>query len=418
MKSFTLILKAISVFVVILSFSGCSKDNEKDSMTKITLRYPIYETRANVLANIKSSEPRQMESPGKIFIYGKYLFINEIDKGVHIFDNSDARKPRPVSFINIPGNLDVAVKGNTLYADMYSDLVTVDISQPLNAKLLKNVTHVFPERSYYYDSNLVVVAWTEKDTLVEGGIWMEDCIGCNQTAWFALASSNKASGGAPGIAGSMARFAIVNDYLYAVNSWNLSVFDIHSPADPELKSAQNAGFAIETIYPFKDKLFIGSSNGMYIYDITQPDQPQKQSEFTHVTACDPVVADERYAYVTLRSGSRCMGINNQLEVIDINDVFNPALITTYSLKNPHGLAKDDNLLFICDGDDGLKVYDASNPVSLKLRNHIKGMKAYDVIAWNKRLLLVADEGLYQYDYSGNITQLSVIRTKSSRSWLK
>jgi len=80
------------------------------------------------------------------------------------------------------------------------------------------------------------------------------------------------------------------------------------------------------------------------------------------------------------------------------------------LTNPFGLAKDGNYLFICDGRDGLKVYDASAVNNLKLLKHIPGMEAYDVIAWNKRLLLVTDKGLRQYDYSDirNIQLLSTI----------
>ena len=35
-------------------------------------------------------------------------------------------------FIDIPGSIDIAVKGNILYADLYTDLVALDISNPLN----------------------------------------------------------------------------------------------------------------------------------------------------------------------------------------------------------------------------------------------------------------------------------------------
>jgi hypothetical protein len=42
--------------------------------------------------------------------------------------------------------------------------------------------------------------------------------------------------------------------------------------------------------------------------------------------------------------------------------------------------------------------------------HITGMETYDVIAWNNKALVVAKDGLYQFDYSNlnNIRLLSKI----------
>jgi hypothetical protein len=149
---------------------------------------------------------------------------------------------------------------------------------------------------------------------------------------------------------------------------------------------------------------------MFIYNIANPSAPERQGNFAHARACDPVIADDDYAFVTLRDGSKCTGTSNQLDIINVQNVLYPSLVKTYQLTNPFGLAKDGNYLFICDGRDGLKVYDASSVTNLKLLKHIPGMEAYDVIAWNKRLLLVTDKGLRQYDYSdiGNIRLLSTI----------
>jgi hypothetical protein len=80
------------------------------------------------------------------------------------------------------------------------------------------------------------------------------------------------------------------------------------------------------------------------------------------------------------------------------------------MTNPHGLAKDNNLLFICDGAAGLKIYDAANVNDIKLLKQIDGIDAYDVIAYNKRALVVAKDGLYQFNYAdvSNIKLLSKI----------
>ncbi len=130
---------------LLFSFQSCLKDKLTHTYTIFT---PIYETKEAVSLNIKSNPPKDMQLPGKFFVYGNYIFLNEIDKGVHIIDNTDPANPVVKAFIDIPGNLDIAVKGNILYADMYQDLVAVDISDPLKAKLVKDLPDVFPERYY------------------------------------------------------------------------------------------------------------------------------------------------------------------------------------------------------------------------------------------------------------------------------
>lgn len=417
MKKYILLPKTLVITLgVVLLASGCFKDKLTKTYTIFT---PVYETKEKVLSNIKSNTPVAVKYPGKIYLYGKYIFLNEINKGIHIIDNANPSKPVNVAFINIPGNLDIAVKGNTLFADFYTDLLSIDISNPLNAKMLKLLPDIFPQRKYenwtFQDTTRIIVDWIKKDTTIDisnngnGGQFI--CRGC----LFASANANgdigsKNSSGVPGMAGSMARFAIVNDYLYAVNDRSLETIRISDAANFTSVKSDNVGWTIETIFPFKDKLFIGSASGMFIYDINNPASPERKGTFEHLRACDPVIADDNYAFVTLRSGTTCQGFSNQLDILDINNLYTPILIKTYGLTNPHGLSKDGNLLFICDGKDGLKVYDASNVNNLKLLQHLTGMETYDVIAWNKKLILVTQTGLRQYDYSDskNIRLLSTI----------
>ncbi len=404
--SFILVCLLLSV----LSFQSCVKDNITRTYTILR---PVMADRSEVIAQIKPAAPKTLSNPGKIYLYGSYLFINEIDKGVHIIDNSRPENPRPQGFIAIPGNVDIAVKGNVLYADMYTDLLSIDITDPTQAKLETIVEDVFPERRYgngfVAGQNQIIVDWIRKDTTVDGNV-INNGNWCNCLIAFSDAfESSKAAAMVPGIAGSMARFTIVQNILYAVNNNSLNVVDISIPLQPQVKSNTMVGWDIETIYPFRDKLFIGSATGMFIYSIESPFAPVRLGAFSHARACDPVVANDEHAFVTLRTGTACMGTANQLDVLDIRNIHAPALIKSYPLKNPHGLAVDGDALFVCDGDDGLKLYDISNIESLKLTRHLKGMNAYDVIAWNSRLILMAKEGLFQFDYS-NPQDLRLIST--------
>ena len=393
---------AATAIVLSFLFQGCLKD-------KLTHTYsimePVYKSKDEVYANIKSNASTPIRSTGKIFIYGHYIFLNEIDKGVHIIDNTDPANPVAKGFIDIPGNLDIAVKGNILYADLYTDLVVVDISNPEHAKFLRYIANVFPERNYtngfIADNSRIIVGWIKKDTTVNleqpsPGYVLYDAM---MRSYSGAPAAAGAAPTIPGISGSMARFTIVNDYLYAVNHSMLGSFNIANASEPLKISDRNIGWNIETIYPFKDKLFIGSTSGVFIYDLADPGSPVQLGQFAHARSCDPVIADDNNAYVTLHDGTPCGGFNNQLDVVNISNVLSPSLTKTYPMTNPHGLTKDGGQLFICDGKDGIKMYDATDPSNIVLKKHVVGLETYDAIAWNKNLIVVAKDGLYQYDYS-------------------
>lgn len=213
-----------------------------------------------------------------------------------------------------------------------------------------------------------------------------------------------------GQAGSMARFAISKNNLYIVDNQNLLFFDIADATNPEPKGRVNIGFGIETIFPYRNNLFIGSTTGMHIYDISTPTNPLKLSVYRHVTACDPVVVQDNYAYVTIRDGVECRFGENQLDVVDISNLREPRAVSTYLMYNPHGLGIDGMSLFVTEGEQGLKIIDASDPFNLVFRFEINSFHGYDVIPNNGHLIVIGKDGLYQYDYSNpdDMTFLSKI----------
>jgi hypothetical protein len=416
MKNSKEIFKTIAVLFLCSFLNSCVKDNITRSYT-YSYYLPVYKTTAEVRANIRSNTPQEVVDPGKIVLLGNYIFLNEVDKGIHIIDNHNPASPRNVAFIDIPGNMDLALKGNTLYADLYTDLVTLDISNPLNVVVKKYNEGVFPYRSYgngfYNDSSKVIVNWLKRDTTVTEKLNSGNATIFPQVFYMDVltnfsSSTGKNSSSPIGKGGSMARFAIVNNRIYTVSNSDLNVFDITNADNPVYKNKVNVGsWNVETIFPFKDKLFIGSQNGMFVYNISNVDNPSLAGQFSHVQSCDPVIADDEYAYVTLRSGSACQGFSNQLEILKLNNITDPQLLKVYPFTNPHGLSKDGNLLFICDGSDGLKIYDAADVNNLKLIKQFSNIETYDVITYNHLAVVVAKDGLYQYDY-GDVNNIHLI----------
>jgi hypothetical protein len=400
MKKFILNCKLVLLVIAgSVSFQSCLKDTATKTYTMYT---PVYKPVAEVRAAIISDVAEAVQKPGKLVVLGKYIFLNEVDKGVHVIDNTNPSAPVNKYFIAIPGNVDLAVKGNTLYADLYRDLVTIDISNP-SAIRVKNITkNVFPARRYsnffQQDTTQVIVDWIKKDTTVMNAdqpYFLERRDLVFGLSSFASASTNV------GISGSMARFTILKNHLYTVTDFSLNVFDISQSENPVFAGKKDLGWQIETIFPFKGNLFIGSQTGVYIMGTANPAQPNLISMFGHLTSCDPVIADDNFAYVTLHGGTTCGGKLNQLDVLDISNLVSPRNIKTYQLTSPHGLSKDGNILFICDGSAGLKVFDATDVTDLKLLQTISGIDAYDVIAINNNAIVVTKDGLYQYDYTNS-----------------
>ncbi len=420
-KTFLTILTFI-ILLVPLFLTSC-QDIRTQTITWVEFE-PVYMTQEEFINSVKMEEARELGEPRKIYFYDGYLFVNEINKGIHIIDNSDPASPQNIGFINIPANKDIAVRNDLLYADSQKDLLVFDISNLNQPKLIDRTENVFNVSANTAPgfttqsidaSQGLVVDWKEviREEICESNCRSHPAHGFQITTLESTRTFGAASDGAQtGVGGSMARFAITGDYLYAVDHSDLITFDVSSP-NPAKASQQYVGWLIETIFPYKENLFVGSVNSLYIYDISSPAFPDQLSVFRHATACDPVVVEGDYAYVTLRDGENCPNIDgtNQLEVIDVSDLENPKNVGIYQMIKPHGLGIDNGNLFISEGEYGLKIMDASNPYDVKQIRHITDIETYDVIPLNNVLMVTGASGIIQYDYSdiNDLKHLSTIQ---------
>jgi len=213
-----------------------------------------------------------------------------------------------------------------------------------------------------------------------------------------------------GQGGSLATFTILNDYLYTVDNQNLNVFNISTTNNPVLVNTVFIGFDIETLISYKNVLYIGSRNGMFIYDTVNPEAPKQLSAVQHFTACDPVIANDTHAFVTLNTSLGCGTDISALQIYDIKDLTNPILISQRNLLAPKGMGLYGKYLFVCD--DEVKIFDISDPENSKLVHSIN-TAAFDVIIINDKVITVGNNTLNQFALNKNdITNTSLLSTIS------
>ncbi len=392
---------------------------------------PVYMSYEDLRASVTTKQNVDLENPGKIYYKDNYIFIVEELKGIHVFDNTNPASPVKKVFINLPGVVDISISGYFLYADSFVDLVILDVENIDNIHEVGRVKDILPytvppvkedyPMAYVDEERGVVIDWdlkTIKEKIhnepypwpvyYKGGIAFMDAMN-------ASGASSGISGSGTGFGGSMARFGIKENVLYIVNSNNLKVFDITSRTKPYNMGDFYPGWNIETMFLTGNYMFLGTTTGMVILDISNPLIPATKTFFNHARSCDPVIVDDTLAYVTLRSGTTCGSSVNCLDVVNIKKINSPSVVATFAMTNPHGLGKKGDLLFVCDGDAGLKVFDASDPktVGNRLIYTYANINTYDVIPVGDLLVMVGDDGLYQYDYSDirNIRLLSKIEVK-------
>ncbi|MGW8314703.1 MAG: LVIVD repeat-containing protein [Bacteroidales bacterium] len=391
---------------------------------------PVYMSYDELRSSVNAEEGRDLQEPGKIYFKDQFMYINEYREGIHVVDLSDPSAPVQKAFINIPGNVDMAIRNNILYADSFTDLVLIDISDPQHPSEITRVEDLFEYLIPPYDTEYPLDEIDQEKGVILRFKVQEITreVYSNPTPWpiyydyvtldspfsnIRYSSSAGASGNTYGVGGSMARFITYDDYLYTLEStYKLKSIDLSDPAHPVLKNEQYLWGNIETIFISGAYMYVGSSNGMHILSLEEPSVPILLSTYQHITSCDPVVVDGNIAYVTLRAGNICGGNQNLLEVIDISNRNDPERMVSYAMTEPYGLGIDGQTLFICEGEHGLVVFDATDPYAITSHQiaQFGNIHALDVIPLSSFLFMIGEDGFYIYDYSdlNNISLLSHI----------
>lgn len=113
-------LTALSALILLSTlWSQC----REDARLPLSDYRPILMERSDLEQSLRWQSPRPIKNLGKVSRYKDYLFINEPFEGQHVFDNSQAENPVALGFIQLPGNMDMAVLNEVIYLDQAVDVV-------------------------------------------------------------------------------------------------------------------------------------------------------------------------------------------------------------------------------------------------------------------------------------------------------
>ena len=204
-----------------LLLTGCLKDKVTETYAIFT---PVYTLKSSVLAAINGNPGQAVAQPGQIYTKGSFIYLNDVNTGIHIIDNSDPTHPVQTAYLNIPGNQNIAIRGNILYADMYADLLAIDISNPQHAKIIGALWSFFTSRASTTDTGYVLTGFERiRDTTFRTNAPSSQLYAVPGGVFYAMngsdlpaANAAAASTTATGTAGSTATMTLIGDYLYAI----------------------------------------------------------------------------------------------------------------------------------------------------------------------------------------------------------
>lgn len=141
MKKISLFLASLTLIIYV--FSCDTYDESVEDFTAEGLR-PVYISMEEADI-IKSLPPQPVDQLGKIYYKDDLIYVGEQGRGVHIVDNTNPEQPSRIGFIQIPGNKDISIKGNLMYADNFRDLLTIDITDMNNIVEIDRIVDVYAE---------------------------------------------------------------------------------------------------------------------------------------------------------------------------------------------------------------------------------------------------------------------------------
>lgn len=155
------LLLLIPIFSGCFFCDGCGQGEPMpDPYTPVILDRTAFEN------SVQSLPIQNVIKSGKIYIKDNLMFINEVNKGFHVYNYSDPENPIRIGFIQILGATDLAIRDDKVYINQAVDLVTLEYNSSNNSIVIKHRNkNVFPQKPSPNGSiastneNQIVVDW-------------------------------------------------------------------------------------------------------------------------------------------------------------------------------------------------------------------------------------------------------------------
>lgn len=208
---------------------------------------------------------------------------------------------------------------------------------------------------------------------------------------------------------SRSRFAILNNKMYSIDVNKVKVFDISQAGQPVSLYDLELDYGLETIFIENNFAYVGARDGIYILDLTKPNEKiTKTSKIEHQVACDPVVVKDNIAYSTQNAAVYCKPLFSTsirrrevsiLAVYDVTDSKAPKLLQEIRMFTPYGLGIKNDRLYVCD-EAGLFVFNISEPKKTVTEvERLSVPSPRDIIIHNDLLIVIAKKSYELYNCS-------------------
>lgn len=156
------------VFLVLISFQSCCfygdcNDGPEEPINNFK---PIIMNRLTFEASVKILQSKKIVKSGKIYIKDDIMLVNDVNKGFHIYNYSDATNPIKIAFLEIPGATDVAIRNSIIYINQAVDLVTLKYDLTANkVTVLYRNRNIFPQKNspqgfvFNVKENEIIIDW-------------------------------------------------------------------------------------------------------------------------------------------------------------------------------------------------------------------------------------------------------------------